>query len=356
MTDDSSPGGPAQEPPGANTATPAAAASAAAAAPLPPAGSARRAKARSREEFRAQVQATRADFERQVQARKAQLDATNERIAARTGRNLILAIVIGLVVGALVLVSLIFIKELFLVFGMAMAGFASFELAQAFRGAGRRVPRIPTVLAAVAIVPVTFFLHAGGQLVALSGGILLVVLWRLVEEAIAAARRHGGRALGRDLLWSVFLQLYVSLLASFVILLLAEPQGEWWVLAFLILVVSVDTGAYVSGLSWGKHPMAPTISPKKTWEGFAGAAAAAVIAGVLLSLFMLGEPWWFGVVFGIVLLLTATAGDLAESLIKRDLGIKDMSSWLPGHGGFLDRLDSILPSAAATYVLFLIFR
>lgn len=356
MTDDSSPGGPAQEPPGANTATPAASASAAAAAPLPPAGSARRAKARSREEFRAQVQATRADFERQVQARKAQLDATNERIAARTGRNLILAIVIGLVVGALVLVSLIFVKELFLVFGMAMAGFASFELAQAFRGAGRRVPRIPTVLAAVAIVPVTFFLHAGGQLVALSGGILLVVVWRLVEEAIAAARRHGGRALGRDLLWSVFLQLYVSLLASFVILLLAEPQGEWWVLAFLILVVSVDTGAYVSGLSWGKHPMAPTISPKKTWEGFAGAAAAAVIAGVLLSLFMLGEPWWFGVVFGIVLLLTATAGDLAESLIKRDLGIKDMSSWLPGHGGFLDRLDSILPSAAATYVLFLIFR
>lgn len=356
MTDDSSPGGPAQEPPGANTATPAASASAAAAAPLPPAGSARRAKARSREEFRAQVQATRADFERQVQARKAQLDATNERIAARTGRNLILAIVIGLVVGALVLVSLIFIKELFLVFGMAMAGFASFELAQAFRGAGRRVPRIPTVLAAVAIVPVTFFLHAGGQLVALSGGILLVVVWRLVEEAIAAARRHGGRALGRDLLWSVFLQLYVSLLASFVILLLAEPRGEWWVLAFLILVVSVDTGAYVSGLSWGKHPMAPTISPKKTWEGFAGAAAAAVIAGVLLSLFMLGEPWWFGVVFGIVLLLTATAGDLAESLIKRDLGIKDMSSWLPGHGGFLDRLDSILPSAAATYVLFLIFR
>lgn len=318
--------------------------------------SARRAKPRSREELRAQVQATRADFERQVQVRKAQLDATNERIAERTGRNLILAIVIGLVVGALVVVSLIFIKELFLVFGMAMVGFAAFELAQAFRGSGRRVPRIATVVAAVGIVPATFFFHAGGQLVALSAGIVLIVVWRLVEEAAVPSARRGARALGVDVLWSVFVQLYVTLLGSFAVLLLAEQGGEWWVLAFLILVVSVDTGAYVSGLSWGKHPMAPTISPKKTWEGFAGAAAAAIIAGVLLSLFMIGESWWFGVIFGVVILLTATAGDLAESLIKRDLGIKDMSSWLPGHGGFLDRLDSILPSAAATYVLFLIFR
>jgi len=204
-------------------------------------------------------------------------------------------------------------------------------------------------------VPAAFFFHAGGQLVALSAGIVLILVWRLVEELVVPAARRGARAFGADLLWSVFVQLYVTLLGSFAILLLAEKGGEWWVLAFLILVVSVDTGAYVSGLSWGKHPMAPTISPKKTWEGFAGAAAAAIIAGILLSVFMIGETWWFGVVFGIVILLTATAGDLAESLIKRDLGIKDMSSWLPGHGGFLDRLDSILPSAAATYVLFLIF-
>lgn len=347
MSDDSSSG-----PPPGRAATPPVG------APVPDGGTPgmRRGKARSRDELRAQVQATRADFERQVQARKAQLDATNERIAARTGRNLILATAIGLVVGALVIVSLIFIKQLFLLFGMAMVGFAVFELAQAFRGSGRRVPRIPTVLASIAIVPAAFYFHAGGQLVALSAGILLVVLWRLVEQAVVPAARRAPGRLGTDLLWSVFTQLYVTLLGSFAILLLAEDGGEWWVLAFLILVVSVDTGAYVSGLSWGKHPMAPTISPKKTWEGFAGATAAAVIAGILLALFMLHEPWWFGIVFGVVILLTATAGDLAESLIKRDLGIKDMSSWLPGHGGFLDRLDSILPSAAATYVLFLILR
>ncbi|UAJ81151.1 phosphatidate cytidylyltransferase [Leifsonia sp. ZF2019] len=316
----------------------------------------RRGKPRSREELRAQVQATRADFERQVQARKAQLDATNELIEQRTGRNLILAILIGLGVGAIVVVSLIFIKELFIPFGMAMAGFAAFELTQAFRGAGRRVPRVPTLLAAVAIIPAAFWFHAGGQLVALAAGIVLVVVWRLIEEAALPVRRAGGAALVRDLTWSVLVQLYVGLLASFVLLLLAEPGGEWWVLAFVIVVVAVDTGAYAAGLAWGKHPMAPTISPKKTWEGFAGATAAAIVAGVLVSMFMIDRPWWFGIVFGVVLLLTATAGDLSESLIKRDLGIKDMSSWLPGHGGFLDRLDSILPSAAATYVLFLIFR
>ena len=323
-------------------------------APRTPA-SGKRVGSHSRAEIRAQVQATRADFERQVMARKAQLDATNEKIEARTGRNLILAILIGLGVGALVVLSLIFVKELFRLLGAAMAGFAAFELTQAFRAAARRVPRIPTVVAAVAVVPATFFFHAGGQLVSLSAGVVLVVLWRLVEELARPDRRRGRTALGRDLTWGVLVQMYVTLLASFAILLLAEDGGEWWVLGFLIVVIAVDTGAYASGLSWGKHPMAPTISPKKTWEGFAGAAVAAIVAGILISVFMIGMPWWFGIVFGVVVLLTATAGDLAESLIKRDLGIKDMSSWLPGHGGFLDRLDSILPSAAATYVLFLIF-
>jgi len=134
-----------------------------------------------------------------------------------------------------------------------------------------------------------------------------------------------------------------------------QEDGQWWTLAFLILVISADTGAYVSGLNFGKHPMAPSISPKKTWEGFIGAGLICMTAGVLLSMFMLNQEWWFGLIFGGVILLTATLGDLAESLIKRDLGIKDMSSWLPGHGGFLDRIDSILPSAAAAYALYLIF-
>ena len=161
--------------------------------------------------------------------------------------------------------------------------------------------------------------------------------------------------MGRDIAAGSLVQIYVPFLASFAVLLDSKPGGEWWTLAFLVLVISVDTGAYASGLLLGRHPMAPRISPKKTWEGFAGSVATALVAGVLLSVFMLQQLWWFGLVFGAVIAFTATIGDLTESLIKRDLGIKDISTWLPGHGGFLDRLDSILPSAAATYALFLIF-
>jgi phosphatidate cytidylyltransferase len=134
----------------------------------------------------------------------------------------------------------------------------------------------------------------------------------------------------------------------------AQPEGQWWALAFLLIVISVDTGAYVSGLNFGKHLLAPKISPKKTWEGFAGAALFAMVVGVLLSIFMLGEAWWFGLIFGLIILVTATLGDLGESHLKRTIGIKDMSSWLAGHGGFLDRLDSMLPSSLAAYVVFMI--
>ncbi len=130
------------------------------------------------------------------------------------------------------------------------------------------------------------------------------------------------------------------------------PSNGVLILGFIIIAVASDTGAYATGITLGRHPMAPRISPNKTWEGFAGAAAAAVIAGVLIALFMLGMPWWAGAVFGLVVLGTATVGDLGESMIKRDLGIKDMSSWLPGHGGVLDRLDSILPSAVAALALY----
>ena len=307
-----------------------------------------------RAEFRAQVKATRADFERQVQATRAQIDATNERIEARTGRNLILAVLIGLVLGLAMVFSLIFIKELFMVFAVVIVGFTAFELAEALRRAGRNVPRIPVVISAVAVVPAAFYWDATGQWLATLGGITFIALWRLVE-LLWPSRRVTLREVRKDIGAAFLIEVYVVFLASFAVLLAAQEGGQWWTLAFLLLVISADTGAYAAGLTFGKHPMAPTISPKKTWEGLAGAALVCLVVGVLLAVFMLGQPWWFGLVFGAVILLAATFGDLAESLVKRDLGIKDMSSWLPGHGGFLDRLDSILPSAAAAYALFLIF-
>jgi phosphatidate cytidylyltransferase len=308
----------------------------------------------SRDEFRAQVHARKADLERQFEASKAQFDQAQEKIKARTGRNLILAILIGLAFGGVLLLSLLVIKELFMLFVIVLAGFASYELTQALRKGDFLVPPIPTVAVAVLAVPLAYYGGAGGQLLAVLCGILVVTIWRLIEQA-TPSRRRTGPGLVRDLAAGAFVQAYVTFLATFAVVLTAAEGGQWWTLAFITIAVAADVGAYAFGLMLGKHPMAPVISPKKTWEGFAGGAAASIIAGVLLSIFMLGNTWWFGLMFGAVIFLTATLGDLAESLIKRDLGIKDMSSWLPGHGGFLDRLDSILPSAAVAFVAFRVF-
>ncbi|QAY74979.1 phosphatidate cytidylyltransferase [Agromyces protaetiae] len=297
------------------------------------------------------MHSARVEFERQFEAGKAQFEETQEKIKARTGRNLLGAILIGLGVGAALLLSLLVVKELFMLFAVVMVGFGTVELVQAFRKRDLLVPIVPSVAVAVLTVPAAYYYGAAGQFISVIAGILLISIWRIV-----AAFARGTRAnLLRDLGAGAFVQGYVTFLATFAVVLTAAEGGQWWTLAFIITVVCVDTGAYAFGLSFGKHPMAPVISPKKTWEGFAGAAVTSTVAGVLLAIFMLDEPWWFGIGFGLALLLTATLGDLAESLIKRDLGIKDMSSWLPGHGGFLDRLDSILPSAAVAYAAFAFF-
>jgi phosphatidate cytidylyltransferase len=304
-------------------------------------------------EFEARAQATVAELEAHVRATKAQLDALDERIQARTGRNLPLAIGIGLLLGFALLFSIIFAKELYMLLAAGLICFTSFELASALRFAGHDVPRVPTVLAGFAIVPATFYWRAEGQWLVFLGGVLFVVLWRLVEQLRPRHRAAAGRLLS-DLAAGTFVQSYVVLLGSFTVLLTAEEGGQWWTLAFLLIVIASDTGAYASGLVWGKHPMAPRISPKKTWEGFLGSVTVAVVTSLFLAAFMIGVEWWAGVLIGAVIVATATLGDLVESLIKRDLGIKDISTWLPGHGGFLDRIDSILPSAAAAYVLYLL--
>jgi len=216
------------------------------------------------------------------------------------------------------------------------------------------VPRLPSVLAGLAIVPAAFYGGATGQWIALLVGIAAVSAWRLVELARPSHQKPASVVL-RDVGAGAFVQIYCAFLGSFMVLLSAQPNGAAWTLSALIIVIAVDTGAYATGLNFGKHPMAPRISPKKTWEGFAGSVAASLIAAVLTSWLMLDEPWYFGFLLGGVIIATATIGDLSESLIKRDLGIKDISTWLPGHGGFLDRLDSTLPSAAVAYGLYLIF-
>ncbi len=309
----------------------------------------------NRIDFRNRVRAHRTDIERQVQATRVQFEATNQRIVAKSGRNLLGAIAIALTLVPLMIISLVVVKQLFMVFGGVVIAFTAIELVKALRHAGRSVPQVPTLIAGLAVVPAAYYFGTEGMWLATLLGVLVVVVWRLAEE-VPVARRRAPREVFRDIGAAALIQVYVFFLASFSILLLAQQDGQWWTLAFLVLVMLVDTGAYASGLSFGKHPMVPSISPKKTWEGLAGAAVVGVLGGVLFALFLLHEPWWVGVIFGAIIVVTATIGDLAESMIKRVLGVKDMSSWLPGHGGLLDRLDSLLPSAAATYAIYLVFR
>ena len=307
----------------------------------------------TRQDLEARAQHTRAEFEARAQEARAQFDATQEKIRARTGRNLLAAIAIGVVLGAMFIASVIF-QWPFIIFGAGLVGFAVFELATALRQAGRDVPRVVSTVVALAVVPTAFFFHVQGLWLGTIAAVLLVTIWRLAELVFRPSHRTGAREVLLDLGAGALIQVYVTFMAGFYLVLTGSPGGEWWTLASIVIVVSTDIGAYAAGLNFGKHKLAPNISPGKTWEGFIGSIVMAIVVGVLLATLMLHQPWWVGVVMGVLLALVGTAGDLMESLIKRDIGVKDISSWLPGHGGFLDRLDSILPSAAVAYVIFLI--
>ncbi|MFT4136904.1 phosphatidate cytidylyltransferase [Microbacterium sp.] len=305
----------------------------------------------ARSELEHQVERARSELEHQVERARADLEQANERIKARTGRDLIVAIAIGLAIGLAVIGSLVFVKWLFLVIAIPVSLLGVFEFSRALQAAGRRVDEVPQLIAGLLVVLAAFLAGHWTHWVVTFAAVALVIVWRLLSQMNARDGRRYGEVVS-DVLVAGFIQLYVSFLGSLTLVLLRQEHGEWWLLAMFVVVVCADTGAYASGLMFGKHAMAPRISPKKTWEGFAGAAAVALAAGVLLAAFILHVPLWAGVIFGAVLLASATVGDLGESMIKRDLGIKDMSSWLPGHGGVLDRLDSILPSAPAALALY----
>jgi phosphatidate cytidylyltransferase len=293
------------------------------------------------------------DLAHGVEEARAQFDHANEAINRRVGRNRLAAIGIGLVLGALFLVSLLVFTWLFMILAAALIGLTVFEFASALRFAGRDVPRVASTVVAVATVPAAFYFGVDGLWLAVLAAVVLITLWRLGEQ-FRPSHNTDARALFADIGAGALVQVYVTFLAGLYVVLAGLPGGQWWTLAAIIIVVATDVGAYASGLAFGKHKLAPLISPGKTWEGFLGSIVVATVAGVLLAWLMLGQPWWLGLILGPLLALVGTMGDLTESLIKRDLGIKDISSMLPGHGGFLDRLDSILPSAAVAYVIFLV--
>lgn len=304
--------------------------------------------------IRDQWRAARGEFESHVTQAREQFDQANARIKQRTGRDLIVAILIGVGFGAVLIASLLFIKWLFVPIAVAAGLLGTYELARALRASGRKVDVTPQLIAAVAILLTGPFVALWLSWVVLIAAVAFVSVWRMVGQMVAADGRTYGDVLA-DVLVGAFVQVYVPFLASVALMLLSREHGEWWVLAFVAVAVAADTCAYAAGLAFGRHPMAPRISPKKTWEGFGGALLGSLAVGVLLAIFLLQLPWWSGLVFGAAILACATLGDLGESMLKRDLGIKDMSSWLPGHGGLLDRLDSILPSTIPAIALYHLF-
>jgi phosphatidate cytidylyltransferase len=301
--------------------------------------------------IRDQWRAKRDEIETHVSQARDHFDQANERIKQRTGRDLLLAIVIGVAFGGALVASLLFVKWLFVPIALAAGLLGTYELSRALRAGGRRIDIAPQLVAAAGVL----FAGASGEFwiswVVLIVAVCFVAVWRMLAQMIVKDGRTYGDVLA-DVIVSSFVQIYVPFLTSVAIILLFQDEGQWWVLSFVGIAVAADTCAYAAGLAFGKHPMAPRISPKKTWEGFAGAVAGSLLVGVLLAIFLLHLEWWGGLILGATILLSATLGDLAESMLKRDLGIKDMSSWLPGHGGLLDRLDSILPSTVPALGLY----
>jgi phosphatidate cytidylyltransferase len=269
------------------------------------------------------------------------------------GRSLSKSVLYGVLLGGLFLLSILIVRELFVVLVMAAVGFGVWELATALRQKNWYVPRVPALVGSVLIMPATYIWGPKGQWGFTLATSLALMVWRLVH-ILWEKRRSIEQTFAdtvKDLAAAAFVVIYVPLTLSFSVLLLArKDDGSAWVLSFVVPVALIDTFGYLVGRKLGKHKLAPGVSPKKTWEGLAASIVAGLVSATLLVWLVAGRPWYFGALLGGFLILAAVFGDLAESLIKRDLGVKDMSSLLPGHGGIMDRLDSMLPAALVTYV------
>ena len=261
---------------------------------------------------------------------------------SRAGRNLPAAIGVGVGAGALIIASLFVYRPSFVAIIVAAIGYGTYELVTAIRTVEARPPIIPLLVGGVAMDVAAWYRGTGGLMIALLVTVSGVAVWRLAD---------GASGYLRDVSASVLVLVYLPLLAGFAVLLTHPHDGAARVIAFVGTVVCSDTGGYATGVLFGKHPLAPVVSKGKTWEGFAGSVVACCACGALIMTLTFHEAWWKGVVFGAAIVVTATLGDLGESMIKRDLGLKDMGKLLPGHGGLMDRLDSLLPCAAVGYLV-----
>jgi len=272
---------------------------------------------------------------------------------SRAGRDLPAAIAVGLALFGSVVATRVWLPPGFMIFIVVLTSLGSIEVHHALGRVGMTSVVVPVVIGNIAIIggsyaaavlqPVTQIPWHVVLLGTIGGSVLLALMWRMFKGADGYAR---------DSAASIFIIGYIPVLASFIGLILAQPHGVAKAVAVLLCIVGSDTGGYAAGASLGRHPMVPTISPKKTWEGLAGSVLLASLVSVAHFVFVMHQPWWLGLLLAIVVVIFGTAGDLIESMIKRDVGIKDMSSFLPGHGGVMDRIDSMLVAAPAAWLVF----
>ncbi|MEW2513516.1 phosphatidate cytidylyltransferase [Streptomyces sp. NPDC046870] len=264
------------------------------------------------------------------------------------GRDLSAAIGVGVGLGVVIIASLFIVKAVFVGVVAVAVVVGLWELTSRLQERkGIKAPLVPLAVGGAAMVVAGYVRGAEGAWVAMALTALAALVWRMTEPPENYLR---------DVTAGLFAAFYVPFLATFVAMMLTADDGPWRVLTFLLLTVVSDTGAYAVGWRFGKHKLAPRISPGKTREGLLGAVLFAMVAGALCMQFLIdGGSWWQGLLLGLAVAASATLGDLGESMIKRDLGIKDMGTLLPGHGGIMDRLDSLLPTAPVVWLLMVIF-
>ena len=267
--------------------------------------------------------------------------------ASRAGRNLPAAIGVGVLLGGMAIGILFFAPTGWLAVLSVFIPIATYEVVRRLREAGYALPVIPLLVGGLAMIWLTWPYGPAGLLGAYAGTIVVCMVWRLVRQGLSEQPVN----YLRDISATVLLATWVPLFASFSALLIFQDDGGFRTFTVIVTVVFADIGGYVAGVLFGKHLMAPAISPKKSWEGLGGSLLFGITAAVLSVTFLLDKPAWVGVPLGLMLVITGVLGDLVESQVKRDLGIKDMGTLLPGHGGIMDRIDAMLPSAVAGWIV-----
>ena len=266
---------------------------------------------------------------------------------SRAGRNLPAAIIVGALLAGVLVYTLLFAPRFWVLILAVATPIATHEITRRLREIDYDVPFIPLALGGQAMLWLSLPYGARGVLGAFGATAVVCMIWRLVGRGL----HHTPANYLRDMSATVMIAMWVPLCMSFAALLVHRDDGAARVLCLLFPVVFSDIGGYAVGVLFGRHPMAPAISPKKSWEGFAGSLVLGIAAAVFAVTVFLGRPWWVGLPLGLLLVLTGVFGDLIESQVKRDIGIKDMGRMLPGHGGLMDRLDGLLPSAVMTWIV-----